>query len=111
MAGGLNEQVVYKKPRAAIITRSILALTQQLAREAPYGVGSDDGGAEQSDCRERLPSLISPVGSIRLEPVLSQMPCLVGLSPPAKCSIFSPVKNFSLGSVFPENGRQMTRRI
>lgn len=47
-SGGLDEQAVYKKHWEATITTSILALPQQLEEEAPYGVGSEDGGTEQS---------------------------------------------------------------
>lgn len=102
--GGLNEQAGVYKALATIITTSFLALSEKLGEGAPCGVGSDSGGAEQPDGREKPPSLISPVGSIRLERFISQMPRLVALFPSAKCSFFFfSFKNFSLGSVCLEN--------
>ena len=55
---------------------------------AARGDDEGDGGAEQSLMVEEAAPLTSPLGSIHSEHFISHMPCLVALSPSAKCSFF-----------------------
>lgn len=102
---------VYKKHRAATFSASFLALSAQPEEEeAPRGAGRGDGAAKQPLTAGEAALLTSPLGSIRSEGCISHMPCLVP-SPRLPKVLFPHLEAFSLLSVFPESGWQMTRRI